>query len=287
MLNSLDPDTLYETSQALAEEIPPDQFDAVRATLVYLHHAHRDVTPDTLQNHSPCEFSDRAAEVIVYRLRTEGILTDSEIDDNALGTVFSVARALATQDPRPENTVVATLPYDDRAFDEAELEALHENMLALIQSAEKELVLLSPFLSKRAYERLRPALHTAAGNGADLVVVTRYLTYGDDEEMADHNRAFADRMLDDAVLGRRTWCYEYRNRDTWTTFHAKLVLADDHTSYLGTANLTATGLGGNLELGVIFRDSTVGQLADIVQLLRDSNHLHRVNRVASEEFTSA
>jgi phosphatidylserine/phosphatidylglycerophosphate/cardiolipin synthase-like enzyme len=287
MFGSLDSETLQETARALAEEIPSNQFEAVRATLVFIHHAERELTPGALQDHSPCEFSDRAAEVIVYRLRTEKVLTNEDLDEAALDAVFTVARLLAAQDPPPENTVVATLPYDDRAFDEAALEALHENMLALIQSASNDLVLLSPFLSEQAYERLRPALHTAAGNGAALTVITRYLTYGDDEDMADHNRAFVNRVMDDATLAHRTRCCEYRNRETWTTFHAKVVLADDHTAYLGTANLTATGLGGNLELGVVFRDGTVGQLADIVRLLKTSDHLHRVKRVADREFAPA
>lgn len=284
MTHSPDVDTLYEIAHALAKEIPPDQFDGVRATLEYLYHAGPGVTPEALQERSPCEFSDRAAEIIVYRLRTENVLTDDAIDGSALDAVFTVAEMLATQDRPAENTVVATLPHDDRAFDEAGLETLHTNMLALIRSANEDLVLLSPFLSEHAFERLRPALHTAAGNGAALTVITRYLTYGDDKDMAEHNRAFANRVLADEVLASRTRCYQYRNRETWTTFHAKVVLADNHTAYLGTANLTATGLGGNLELGVVFRDSTVSRLADIVRLLRNSDHLHRVERIADREF---
>jgi phosphatidylserine/phosphatidylglycerophosphate/cardiolipin synthase-like enzyme len=287
MDDTIDPKTVYRTAKALAAEVDPQHLDGVRATLQYLHHTSDGMTPERLQSHSPCRFSDRAAEVVVLRLRTEGIITADSLDEGTLHLVFDAAEVFATRDDPPENTIVATLPRDDRAFDAASFEALHERMLALIRSANDRLVLVSPFVSKKAFERLRPALQTAADNGAILTVVTRYLTYENGESMVGHNRGFVHEVLDDELLAPRTNCYEYRNSETWTTFHAKLVLADHHTAYLGTANITATGLGGNLELGVMFRDDTVGRISDLVTDLMSSRYLHKVERDAAGQFRRA
>ncbi|MGC2997726.1 phospholipase D-like domain-containing protein [Streptomyces sp. G35A] len=45
--------------------------------------------------------------------------------------------------------------------------------------------------------------------------------------------------------------------------HAKLIAADRHTAFLGSANLTDRALSHNIELGVLLRDpSTVEPLVD-------------------------
>ncbi|PIB09022.1 hypothetical protein B1C81_12265 [Streptomyces sp. HG99] len=45
--------------------------------------------------------------------------------------------------------------------------------------------------------------------------------------------------------------------------HAKLIAADRHTAFLGSANLTDRALTDNIELGVVLRDpAVVGPLVD-------------------------
>lgn len=268
----LDADALLETARIISRAVPADALDGVRASLEYLHHADRDVTPDALRDVAPCDLSDTDAEDIVFQLAVEGIFDDSHLRVEGLRAAFVGARLLVAGDDPPENTIVATVPYDDPALDPGMFEPLHGNLLDLIRSADDDLMLMSPFLSQRAYERLRPALHTAADNGADITLITRYLTYGDE----DYNREFARAVQDDDRLAPRTTNYEYIDDETWTTFHAKVVIADGGQAYLGTANLTHKGLGGNLELGVMFRDDTASRLAGLVASLRRSEFLHEV-----------
>lgn len=267
-----DPDALYETAAVIEENVPSGAFDGVRATLDYLHHADRDINPDDLRTHAPCSLTRREAENIVYQLRAEGILSADDYDATALRLAFDAAAMLDTQEQPPENTVVATVPYEDPALEQTMFEPLLSHTIELIQSAEHNLALMSPFLSEEAYERLQPALHTAAGQGADITLITRYLTYGD----KDYNREFAKRVLADEALAPVTTCYEYIDDESWITFHAKIVIADGEQAYLGTANLTHKGLGENLELGVVFRDATAGRFADLVDALQESAFLHEV-----------
>ncbi|OYR63823.1 hypothetical protein DJ71_23075 [Halorubrum sp. E3] len=251
----------------------------MRASLEYLHHADREVTPEALRDIAPCDLSTTNAENIVYQLAVEGVFDDGHLKVKALREAFVGARLVAAQDDPPENTVVATIPYDDRALDPGMFEPLHGNLLELIRSAEDDLVLMSPFLSKQAYERLRPALITAADNGADITLITRYLTYGD----KDFNREFARGVAANRRLTSATTYYEYIDDETWTTFHAKMVIADGELAYLGTANLTHKGLGGNLELGVIFRDDTASRLTKLVEKLRQSDFFYQVS-VSGQSF---
>ena len=268
----LDPNTLLETARILAASIPTDSLDGVRASLEYLYHTDRAITPKALRDIAPCGLSDLEAENIVFQLAIEGIIDEEEIQAEALRTVFTGARLIAAQDDPPENTIVATIPYDDPALDSGMFEPLHGNLLDLIRSADDELVLMSPYLSKQAYNRLRPALHTATDNGAAVTLITRSLTYGDNE----YNRQFVHAVRDDDNLVPHTTYYEYINHETWTTFHAKIVIADGERAYLGTANLTHRGLGDNLELGVIFCDEVASRLAELVGSLRQSEFFHEV-----------
>jgi len=268
----LDPNALLETARILARAVPADDLDGVRATLEYLHHADREVTPDALREMAPCRLSDTEAENIVFQLAVEGIMDETRLDVPALREAFIGASLMTARETPPENTVVATIPYDDRALDPEMFEPIHGNLLELIRSASDRLVLMSPFLSKRAYERLRPALHTAAANGATIVLITNALTYGDN----DYNCEFTQAVLTDDRLANTTTVYEYIDDETWMTFHAKIAIADGVRAYLGTANLTHRGLGDNLELGVIFRDDTVADFAKLVENLRQSEFFHKV-----------
>jgi len=277
---NLDHDALLETARILSQAVPADALDGVRASLEYLHHADREVTPETLRDIAPCDLSTTDAENIVYQLAVEGVFDDDHLNVEALREAFVGARLVAAQDDPPENTVVATIPYDDRALDPGMFEPLHGNLLELIRSADDDLVLMSPFLSEQAYERLRPALITAADNGADITLITRYLTYGDE----DYNREFTRAVLGDERLKSQLTVYEYIDDETWTTFHAKIVIADGVRAYLGTANLTHRGLGDNLELGVIFRDETTRKFSSLVEMLMESPFLHQVEE-ASGGFT--
>ncbi len=269
----LDPDALLETACILAEAVPADELDSVRASLEYLYHADRAVRPNALREVSPHPLSMTDAETIVYQLAVEEILDDDHLRVEALRESFVGARLLTAQEEPPENTIVATIPYDDPALNPGMFEGLHGNLLALIRSADDDLVLMSPFLSERAYERLRPALHTATDNGASITLITRSLTYDEDN---DYNREFARAVRNDERLAPYTTTYEYIDDETWTTFHAKIVIADGERAYLGTANLTHTGLGDNLELGVIFCDDTASRITALVESLRQSEFFHEV-----------
>lgn len=273
---------LFETATVLAENIPEDAFDGVRATLEYLHYRDDEaIDEDDLRAHAPCALTRRQAEDIVLQLRVESILTATDHRPGVLRSVFDAAAMLAQRDVPPENPLVATIPYDDPALDPTMFEPLLSNTVELVKSAEESLTLISPFLSEEAFDQLRPALRTAVGNGADVTLVTRYLTYRDDKRW---NREFADALLTDDVLGESVRCYEYINDETFTTFHAKIVVADGQRAYLGTANLTHRGLGDNLELGVMFHDETAARLAGLVEALRESQFLHETERVENEIF---
>ncbi|MFD9465013.1 phospholipase D-like domain-containing protein [Streptomyces sp. NPDC060027] len=74
------------------------------------------------------------------------------------------------------------------------------------------------------------------------------------EESTQASAAFATLPPSVAVWHRAT---------STGVLHAKLIAADRHTAFLGSANLTDRALTDNIELGVVLRDpAVVGPLVD-------------------------
>jgi phosphatidylserine/phosphatidylglycerophosphate/cardiolipin synthase-like enzyme len=97
------------------------------------------------------------------------------------------------------------------------------------------------------------------GVGVDLLL----------EESTQASTAFA--ALPDEV---RVW----HRAGTSGVLHAKLIAADRHTAFLGSANLTDRALSDNIELGVVLRDpQTVEPLVDHFRwLLTPENDVMRL-----------
>lgn len=264
---------LYETAVALLENLVPDELDSAKATLLYLYHTDASVDPETFRSQLPTDITLREAKNVIYQLRLENILTDDHLNEQALLDSFELARILTIPqaEQEPENSLVATIP-DDAALDQWQFDSLVTETLHLVRRTQDELVLMSPFLNADAYRTLRPALRSAASRNATITLITRNLTYGDEE----YNREFVRLLLDDEMVAEQTQFYEYINRNPWLTFHAKVILSDTREAYLGTANITSVGMDVNLELGVIFRDSTVSEFRTLIESLRMSEYFHQI-----------
>ncbi|WP_329494227.1 DISARM system phospholipase D-like protein DrmC [Kitasatospora herbaricolor] len=120
----------------------------------------------------------------------------------------------------------------------------------VVREARTELIAMT--YSARAFEPLKIALRDALARGVavDVVVETRAGARGllDGPEPA---AAFAD------VPGVRIWHWPIERREhPGARQHAKLAVADQELLFLGSANLTASGVGRNLEAGVLVRGGT-------------------------------
>lgn len=54
--------------------------------------------------------------------------------------------------------------------------------------------------------------------------------------------------------------------------HAKVVVSDGSDAYVGSANITQKGIGGNLEIGVLLHGSAAREVAQLIQALMESDY---------------
>lgn len=114
-------------------------------------------------------------------------------------------------------------------------------LLDIIDHARHQIWLTAPFIEQTGLEFLTEALLAALVRGVSVCFVTRP---GSTDGVVS---ALINRVKEHDLRGLRV--FEVATEASDLGSHAKVCLADDEVCYLGSANLTAYGLGRHLELG--------------------------------------
>lgn len=249
----------------------------VRDGVSLLSHTDSGVNSDRLSAIVGDRLTDDQCENAVLALENTGIVDrdTGSLDRIRLERVTRCAEVLSERTSPPENELVATIPEGETSIDERHFGPLLLRLRELVERADDDIFLITPFFSEKIADRLVNPLNAAARRGVDITVTTRYLTYG----QKDYNRDFVRVLYEYDEIRDRTHLFEYVRDvdDRGGTVHAKMLIVDETACYLGTANLTHRGLRDNLELGVILRDMSVSKLRDLVESLRNSDLMHRVD----------
>lgn len=161
---------------------------------------------------------------------------------------------------------VATVPPSTRPPGKLRRETA-ETLIALVARARRLVRLAAPFADAWAMELLAVPLAAATARGVRVEI---YLP------AADRSRAQPDaaETLRRAVglEGRAEMLRIVRPDPAGPWPHLKVVTVDGFSAYVGSANLTAAGLGANLEIGVLVTGSDVAVLDAILDLITGAGH---------------
>jgi len=142
----------------------------------------------------------------------------------------------------------------------------------LINKARHELLLMT--YSAKPHQPLTDALTAAVDRGVAVSVVVETLQ-GAGSALSGEEPYVAFT----AVAGLELWHWPTARRtDPGAKMHAKLAVADRHTLLVTSANLTQSGVGKNIEAGLLVRGGAAAQRgAEHVDALRASGELVRLN----------
>lgn len=197
-------------------------------------------------------------------LRLLGVVDPAGRLDPARAESVGIALELAADSFDPFGTApfwapVATLPSELRAL-------LHPPpvrqtagvLLELVDRAREEVRLAAPFVDPHAVGFLTESLIAAGRRGVDVSVVTSVGQGARFTEMAERWRAegraglsVTEVQTDVSPLGS----------------HAKVLVVDGERGYVGSANLTAAGLGRHVEIGVELAGPQVAELTKVLVAL--------------------
>jgi hypothetical protein len=172
--------------------------------------------------------------------------------------------------PDPKPRVVFTLPpgvvLPERAGELAR-RTLAVRILDALGSATERVLLASPFWSEAGADALWPGLERALALDIPITLAGARddPSRGDLEAML----ALAKRLHD--AGGSEVRALRYQSPHPYSLFHGKLVCG--RRGYLGSANLTASGLGEHLEAGIPLDQVDVGQVWWLLGVLIDAGLL--------------
>ncbi len=137
----------------------------------------------------------------------------------------------------------AMLPADIRG----KFGDLDQFLRTIIGSARTSLLIISPYLSAAGLQSLKAPMEVAVSNGAWLRIVT-----GDLAADNERNRQALQRLVENSdgqrIRGRLRVLVATESLPV--LIHAKSIIADRSSGFLGSANLSWRGLDSNFEMGV-------------------------------------
>lgn len=133
-------------------------------------------------------------------------------------------------------------------------------LLDLIDHATQEIRLAAPFVDADAVGFLADALLGAARRSVDLAVIT---SLGQGVHFVELGRRWS---ADPNARGRLR-VTEVQTHLSSLGSHAKVIVVDSRRGYVGSANLTAAGLGRHVEIGVELAGPQVAELTRVLAAL--------------------
>jgi hypothetical protein len=176
-----------------------------------------------------------------------------------------VAAALHVSDPTAFSLCMAVPPHLPQRFKQDIADAaadLRASIVNVVAAATHRLVLASPFWDLATAADIGELARRRVEAGVTLDILGR--SDAKDEAMSHLNQLFVGRQ------GVRVfrWYEPVPTREAVTTFHFKAVVADDGArAYVGTANLTRSGLRSTMELGFIVGGTQGRAVARIIDLV--------------------
>lgn len=244
--------------------------------MAWSKHLHPDRPADDLL---PIFFSIDSQAMLARHLAEAGVISDTgEVDPYALRGFQRVVELLphvraaeAARVPAPRPQVVLTVPKEVTLPAEARhlQKSLAGRVADALISANRRVLLASPYWSEPGNEILFPSLAKATALHLPVTLA------GAREE----DGAYYAAMLS---LGRRlvregvdVTAYAYAPPKKSSLFHAKVVAG--RVGYLGSANLTASGLGEHVELGMPLTETDVERVWWLIDVLTSAGVLLAVD----------
>jgi phosphatidylserine/phosphatidylglycerophosphate/cardiolipin synthase-like enzyme len=191
---------------------------------------------------------------------------------NLAQNLFGVASYLRVHRDRDSVQLVLTEPGQKsalrRAIDDSRalppvVFQTSDAFFSLARGAREELTVLSPFLDQQGADFL-VELFELCSEGVRRSLICRPLN---EPECGD---AFRRRAADFRRLGVSIYEYALPSLlpSARETFHAKVVLADASSFYVGSSNFMGSALDRSFECGVIVRGETARQLRYVLEALQ-------------------
>lgn len=170
----------------------------------------------------------------------------------------TVTQVVLTKPPRPS---MLEQKLSALGWRTTELEATEHAFHGMVRAAKRRMVVMTPFFDSTGAAWLTELLSNVSP-GVERILILRSL---EDNTRKDYPFGFDAISQWLKVEGVRVFNYSIPRMDGGReTFHAKAVLCDRSTAYLGSSNVTAASLGHSMEMGVVLEGRAAAGVAEVI-----------------------
>ncbi|MGE8450843.1 MAG: phospholipase D-like domain-containing protein [Pseudomonadales bacterium] len=170
----------------------------------------------------------------------------------------TAAQVVLTKPPRPS---MLEQKLSALGWRTTELEATEHAFQGMVRAAKRRMVVMTPFFDSAGATWLTELLSNVSP-GVERILILRSL---EDNTRKDYPFGFDAISQWLKVEGVRVFNYSIPRMDGGReTFHAKAVLCDRSTAYLGSSNVTAASLEHSMEMGVVLEGRAAAGVAEVI-----------------------
>jgi phosphatidylserine/phosphatidylglycerophosphate/cardiolipin synthase-like enzyme len=170
----------------------------------------------------------------------------------------TMARVVLTKPPRPS---VLEQKLSALGWRTTDLEPTEHAFHGMVRAAQRRVVVMTPFFDSTGATWLQELL-SYVSHGVERILILRSL---EDSTRKDYPFGFDTISPWLKAQGVRVFNYSIpRMEGGRETFHAKAVLCDRSTAYLGSSNVTAASLEHSMEMGVVLEGCAAAGVAEVI-----------------------
>mgnify|MGYP001057154170 CR=1 FL=1 len=175
------------------------------------------------------------------------------------GLLFGRTGAASTQE---EFNLVASFPPQGEFMAIKGFENLYPRLVRLLISAENRISMVNPFFDKEGIGKIMPYIKGVAERGVKIRIVTRPKHDASPEQETQLSQMVGE-------LGEMCQLKRFGGAINGKPYHlhAKFMVSDSKSAYVGSANITETSLGNNVEVGIIFSGARAKSLSAFFSLM--------------------
>lgn len=217
-----------------------------------------------------------------------------ELIETAVTATVVLQRHRERRQPVPIVQPVVTLPSDP-AFANSDpqdfgFDWLMPSISLEINQSSNEITILMPFFEQDGFDRIQPDVAAALERDVKVNIVSRYLLDTDSNNY-EVLSTFVARLESEGVPVSNLRLFEYTEKTGTSgqhkvrqdgappdfTLHAKVMVFDDRSAYIGSANVTDYGFEQYLEVGVILQGPPVSRYRELSEFLMESDAAKEVS----------
>lgn len=172
---------------------------------------------------------------------------------------LTVAQVVLTKPPQPS---VLEQKLSALGWRTADLDHTDHAFHSMVRGAQRRVVVMTPFFDRKGAAWLQELL-SYVSPGVERTLILRSL---EDNRRNDYPLGFDAISPWLKAQGIRVYNYSILRGDGGReTFHAKAVLCDRSSAYLGSSNITAASLGHSMEMGVVVEGRAAASVAEVIE----------------------